>query len=212
MNRKRLLTAIIALILPIVTGACAGTDESAVRPLVDLDGTELYVAKYDDLSLQERLERLVTEVAPLARSMNGWGNLDTDILNPEISDIVFVGRERATLNFGYGTEATSLLSRDDHAIFVVAGDTGTCWGVRISGSYTDPQVVYGNVFAPNCNADQLADHVLLPCSILDGCEKDSIEANNGRVWYPAWPPTAKPTSTGPEGLEIGEPPAPANAG
>lgn len=208
MSRRRLLTALCALALPVLTGACAGTPESAVRPLVDLEGTELYVAKYDDPSLQERLQRLVDEVAPLARANDGWGKLKTDTLNPEITDIVFVGHERATLNFGYGTEATSMLSREDHAIFVAAGDTGTCWGIRISGPYADPQVVYGNVFAPNCSAGQLADHVLLPCSVEGGCADAVTEENNGRVWHPQWPPTAKPTSTGPEGLEIGEPPAP----
>lgn len=208
MNRRRLLSGVLACVLPALTAACAGTQESAVRPLVDLEGTELFVAKYDDPSLQERLERLVGEVAPLARAQGSWGTLTTDILNPEISDIVFVGHERATLNFGYGTEATSMLSRQDHVIFVAAGDTGTCWGVRISGTYAEPQVVYGNVFAPNCSADQLADHVLLPCSAAGGCTDEVITENNGRVWYPEWPPTATPTATGPEGLEIGEPPAP----
>lgn len=208
MNQRRLLALTGVLLLPFLSGACSGTDESAVRPLVDLEGTELFVAKYDDASLQERLARLVDEVAPLARANDGWGNLDTDTLNPEISDIVFVGNERATLNFGYGTEATSMLSREDHVIFVAAGDTGTCWGIRISGTYADPRIVYGNVFAPNCSADQLADHALLPCSTDGGCSDAVLAENNGRVWYPQWPPTATPTATGPEGLEVGEPPAP----
>ncbi|MBU6200657.1 MAG: hypothetical protein KJS90_01500 [Acidobacteria bacterium] len=212
MNRARLFTGLFALILPALLASCASPEQEAVRPLVNLEGTELYVAKYDDASLQERLGRLVGEVAPLARTNDGWGNLDTDTLNPEISDIVFIGSERATLNFGYGTEATSMLSREDHVIFVAAGDTGTCWGIRISGAYADPQVVYGNVFAPNCSADQLADHALLPCSTAGGCPDETVAENNGRVWYPTWPPTAKPTATGPEGIEVGEPPAPGNDG
>ena len=206
-RRRTILTAALLSLLPVLLGACAAEPEAAVRPLVDLEGTELYVAKYDDSSLHERLKRLVAEVAPIARANDGWGKLDTDTLNPEISDIVFVGSERATLNFGYGTEATSMLSREDHAIFVAAGDSGTCWGVRISGPYADPQVVYGNVFAPNCSADQLADHLLLPCSTDGGCPDEVIVENGGRVWFPQWPPRAEPTATGPEGLEIGEPPS-----
>lgn len=206
---SRLLSFGAAILLAAGLTACSTTEQSTVGTLVDLDGVDLSVADYDDDSLQARLERLVGEVAPIARAAGGWGVLDTDTLNPEISDIVFVGRERATLNFGYGTEATSMLSRDDHAIFVVAGDSGTCWGVRISGPYEAPLVAYGNVFAPNCSADQLADHVLLPCSTQSGgCPAQVLAENAERVWQPTWPAPALPVSTGPEGIEIGEPPAP----
>jgi len=207
--RTRLLAGLAALALAAPLAACSTTEQSSVGTLVDLDGIDLTVADYDDDSLQARLERLVVEVAPIARAKGGWGVLDTDTLNPEISDIVFVGRERATLNFGYGTEATSMLSRDDHVVFVAAGDSGTCWGIRISGPYDAPRAVYGNVFAPNCSADQLAEHVLLPCSTsTGGCPDALIAENSGRVWYPQWPAPALPTSTGPDGIEIGEPPAP----
>jgi len=198
----RLGVAVAALL---VAGCSQGPDTS-VRPLVTIVG-DLNVAKYDDASLQARLERLVDEVAPFARAQNGWENLVTDTLNPEISDIVFIGQERATLNFGYGTEATSMLARDGHVVFVAAGDSGTCWGIRIDGDYDTPRVVYGNVFAPNCSADQLADHVLLPCSTDGGCPDAVIAENAGRVWYPQWPAPALPTATGPDGIEVGEPPA-----
>lgn len=208
----RIRGVIGALALLLFASACSNGPDSSVRPLVDLEGVALKVAKYDDASLQARLERLVDEVAPHARTNGGWGRLDTDTLNPEISDIVFIGAERATLNFGYGTEATSMLSVDEHVIFVAAGDSGTCWGVRISGSFSDPDVVYGNVFAPNCSADQLGSHVLLPCSTDGGCADAVIAENAGRIWYPEWPAPALPTATGPEGLEVGEPPAPGAGG
>lgn len=211
MTRRRLAAAALTLLLP-AAAACSSAPDTSVRPLVDLEGVDLDVAEYDDPSLKSRLERLVEEVAPLARSNGGWGKLDTDTLNPEISDIVFIGNERATLNFGYGTEATSMLSREDHVIFVAAGDSGTCWGIRISGPYNDPLTVYGNVFAPNCSADQLADHTLLACSTAGGCPDAVIEENGGRIWYPEWPAAALPTSTGPEGIEVGEPPAPGAGG
>jgi hypothetical protein len=191
----------------LLAGGCSQGPDTSVRPLVDLEGVTLNVAKYDDASLQGRLERLVGEVAPFARKAGGWGSLTTDVLNPEISDIVFIGQERATLNFGYGTEATSMLARDDHAIFVAAGDSGTCWGIRIGGDFSEPEAVYGNVFAPNCSADQLGDHVLLPCSTEGGCPDAVIAEHSGRIWYPQWPAAALPTSTGPEGIEVGEPPA-----
>lgn len=203
-RRLRLAAAIAAVLM---TAGCAGTEEAAeVRPLVDLEGVQLTVGKYDDDSLQQRLERLVTETAPVARTAGGWGKLTTDLLNPEVMDIVFVGADRATLNFGYGTEATSVLSRDDHAIFAMAGDTGSCWAIRVSGRFDDPEVLYGNIFAPNCSADKLAEHTTSECSLQNTCTPAPGETAVEGLWFSAWPPTATPTATGPEGLEVGEAP------
>jgi len=198
--------AALVLITCTVTG-CAGREPvGEVRPLVDLEGVQLTVGKYDDESLKERLERLVAETGPVAKAAGGWGKLTTDLLNPEVMDIVFVGTGRATLNFGYGTEATSVLSRDDHTIFAMAGDTGSCWAIRVSGRFDEPDVLYGNTFAPNCSADKLADHTSSSCPSLDACvpPKDATGAES--LWFSQWPPTASPTATGPEGLEIGEAP------
>ncbi len=214
MNRmKRSLSHLLILVgVSVALSACAsGNQAGDVRPLVNLEDVELTVAKYDDASLQARLERLVDEAAPIARKAEGWGRLTTDILNPEVLDVVFVGSARATLNFGYGTEATSMLSREDHVIFAMAGDTGSCWAVRVSGSYDDPQVLYGNTFAPNCSADKLGEHSSTECSIKGTClpkaddkPADEIEPE---LWFSKWPPTATPTATGPDGLEVGEAPA-----
>lgn len=214
MNRmKRSLTHLLILVVVSVSfSACAsGNQAGEVRPLVNLDDAALKIAKYDDASLQARLERLVGEVAPIARTAGGWGRLTTDLLNPEVLDVVFVGSERATLNFGYGTEAASMLSREDHVILAMAGDTGSCWAVRVSGSYDDPQVLFGNTFAPNCSADKLGEHSVLECSIKGTCPAKSEDKPADEIdlelWFAKWPPTATPTATGPDGLEIGDAPA-----
>ena len=170
--------------LVIGTAACGSSKpEEAVRPLVDLDGVDLSVGDYDDQSLHARLERLGKEIGPVAAKAGGWGKLTTDLVNPEVQDIVFTGADRATLNFGYGTEATSMLARDDEVIFVMAGDSGSCWAIRFRGPTTKPQVSKGVKFAPNCYANELAD---LP----------------EESWTTKWPPPAEPT-----GGTTGAPPA-----
>lgn len=185
--------------------ACSSTTpRSEVAPLVDLSGTDLYVAAYDDDSLKNRLEALVDETAPVARAAGGWGRLTTDLLNPEVLDVVFIGAARETLNFGYGTEAASVLSRGDHVIYAMAGDSGSCWAVRISGSTETPSVLRGNVFAPNCSADKVADMATGPCTNTDPAE---CPPSAGSGWQSQWPPTATPTATGPDGLSVGEAPA-----
>lgn len=172
---KRGFGPLLCALVVLLTACGSPEAENPVRPLVDLDGVDLSVGDYDDDSLQARLERLAQEVSPIARQAGGWGQLTTDVVNPEIQDIVFVGADRATLNFGYGTEATSMLSRDDEVIFVVAGDSGSCWGIRFRGSTTTPQVGKNVTFAPNCYANELAD---VPDT----------------QWTATWPPPAEPTS------------------
>jgi hypothetical protein len=180
---RRGLRSVLLVALVAGTAACGSSKpEEAVRPLVDLEGVDLSVGDYDDPSLHARLERLAEEVGPIAAQAGGWGKLTTDLVNPEIQDIVFTGADRATLNFGYGTEATSMLARDDEAIFVMAGDSGSCWAIRFRGPTNTPQVRKGVKFAPNCYANELAD---LP----------------EESWTTKWPPPAEPT-----GGSVGAPP------
>jgi len=196
----------VALGVALLSG-CVGNDAEEVRPLIDLEGVELAVTRYDDASLQQRLESLVAQAAKIAKAEGGWGRIGSDVLNPEIMDMVFVGGARSTIGYGYGDTATSVLSRDDHTIFAMAGDSGSCWGVRVSGSYTEPQVLRGNFFAPDCSASKLADHALLPCSTRRTCTAAELEEAAGRVWLSTWPAPALPTATGPEGIEVGEAPS-----
>jgi hypothetical protein len=67
-----------------------------------------------------------------------------------------------------------MLSRDEEAIFVMAGDSGSCWAIRFSGDTTKPKVRFANTFAPNCYANEVAD-------LTD------------QQWLTAWPPPAEPT-------------------
>jgi len=180
--RAKLLAIIVASSL---LAACGQKEpETAVRPLVDLEGVDLSVGDFDDESIQQRLELLKEDIAPLAKAAGGWGNLDTDTVNPEVTDLVFISAERATLNYGYGTEATSMLAREDEAIFVMAGDSGSCWAIRFSGPVDSPTVRYTNKFAPNCYANEMSE----------------LEESD---WGTSWPAPAEPT--GNFGTPPGEP-------
>lgn len=168
--------ALLAGCVLLLVGCGSSEPETAVRPLVDLEGVDLSVGDFDDASIHARLELLAEEVGAVAAKAGGWGKLDTDIVNPEITDLVFISAERATLNYGYGTEATSMLSREDEAIFVMAGDSGSCWAVRFSGSTSKPTTRFTNKFAPNCYANEFAE------------SEDS-------AWKTTWPEPAEPTGT-----------------
>jgi hypothetical protein len=189
--------------------ACAAEDRTQVRKLVELDESELKVAAYDDQSLQDRLERLVEEVGPIAARYGGWSSLNTDMINPEILDLVLIGGASETLNYGYGTEAASMLTGPDYVIFAMAGDSGSCWAVRVSGSTDAPEILRGNIFAPNCSAEKLSSHRADVCSEPATCPESTVANANGALWFSLWPPTASPADTGPDGLEVGAPPTPA---
>lgn len=170
------LTAMLASGLVVPT-SCGGGSQIEIRPLIDMKDTPLGFAQYDDGSLKARLEKLNADVASYARRVKSWGELTTDLLNPEITSIVFIDAVRTTNDFGYGTEATSMLSRDENVIFVMAGDTGSCWGIRFGGNVNTPTIRYTNLFALKCSASLYAD---------------SVES----VWVSAWPVTAIPVAGG----------------
>lgn len=156
-----------------------GTPESAVRPLVTIPEEKMQLAKYDDQSVQERLDRLVIELAKIAETSKGWGKLTTDIVNPLRADLTFIGSSRATSAYGSGTETTSMLSADNYSIFAMASDvTGNCWAIKITDGEGKPHVVRTTLFAPQCKAD-----------VHTG------EANG--IWGATWPKAAEPTGTSP---------------
>ena len=156
-----------------------GTPESAVRPLVSIPEEKMGLAKYDDKSVQERLDRLVVDLAKIAETSKGWGNLTTDIVNPLVANLTFIGSSRATSAYGSGTETTSMLSADNYSIFAMASDvTGNCWAIKITDGARKPQVARTTLFAPQCKAD-----------VHTG------EASG--VWRAIWPKAAEPVGTSP---------------
>lgn len=160
------------------TVSCGAT-EPVVRPLVTIPEDKLELAKYDDLGVQERLDRLVVELAKVAETSGGWGRLTTDIVNPLRADLTFIGSSRATSAYGSGTETTSMFSADNYSIFAMASDeTGNCWAIKIADGEVNPQVARTTVFSPQCKA----------------------EAHTGEapsLWGAVWPKAAEPVGTSP---------------
>lgn len=180
MNRllTRLVKQVTCGLLILGTVSCSAS-EPVVRPLVTIPEDKLQLAKYDDLSVQKRLDRLVDELEAIAETSKGWGNLTTDIVNPLRADLTFIGSSRATSAYGSGTETTSMLSADNYSIFAMASDeTGNCWAIKITDGDEKPQVSRTTTFSPQCKADV-----------------HSMEANS--VWGTVWPKAAEPTGTSP---------------
>jgi len=164
-----------------VTASC-GADEPVVRPLVSIPEDRLALAKYDDKSVQERLDRLVEELAQAAKTSGSWGKLTTDDVNPLLPDLTFVSSSRATSAYGSGTESASMFSTDNYSIFAMAADeTGNCWALRISDPSTyagggDPVVLRTTIFSPQCRAEVHQDRP-------------------PGEWGAQWPQAAEPTET-----------------
>jgi hypothetical protein len=174
-----------------VTGAlllsgCTQIGPEPVRPLIDPGGADTSpLALYDDASVQQRLDQLAEQISELARQHSGWSGLSTDVLNPEIHDVVLISGERSPFSFGGGTESASTDLTDTYAAASMAADNAICWVIRLSGDPTDPKLERSAKFDVECIAARY--------------QGDTV------TWSDQWPESPTPGETDQDGLVIGQP-------
>lgn len=180
--------------------ACSASGPAGVEHLIEQDLQQQTVGDYTDDGVTDRLERLADEIAAVAVDQQlNWSQFDSDVLNPQIHDVVFVSDYRGTAEFAGGSTVASVgvveHTDDDQLMVSMSAEVGSCWGMKLSGDSAEPDIVHASLFSPPCAVDDLRD--------ADADHQDDGE----QFWFDQWPAPAQPGGdSGLDPEEFGTPP------
>ncbi len=172
------LVVAAALLLP----ACTALVPQEAAPLItDEAAGEQSIYLTEDRDIQETLERIAVRVQEIVAE-EGPEAADSDRMNMEFLDIVFVSGHRGAIEFGMpGNGTASITVHEGDVHLAMTGNVMACWGLRVGDAGVFERT---SVFNPGCDANSLSE----------------------AEWSADWPGRPEPISSS-EGFEFGIPPS-----
>ena len=150
-SKKKLLPAGLLFVALLATG-CA--QEDPVRSLLDPEKArpvKLGVAQTDNNG-KKTLERLAEQITAKARSQENWDNLGIDAANRATDSILVVYETSGAREFGGDLYAASVKSTPEYWVATSGGSDANCWGLKLTGPTSNPEISYAVRSDENCKA------------------------------------------------------------